>query len=630
MYHGSERGYDVAVEKCVRVAARDGVKLATDVYRPASNGVPVDDAFPTILYRTPYDRQRLQLHHTAHFFTARGYNVVTQDCRGRYDSDGAFAYLHNEPHEGLDGYDVIEWIADQPFSDGKVGTTGVSYEGAIQQAAATEQPPHLTTQVIIDAGYNYWTKTCRNAGAFSEGTFASMVFWLAATGKEAQAEPAVARTLKAALERLPEWLDKLPLRRGATPLALAPSYEDWYFDIATRGDYDDLWRNPSSSFEEHVERYPDIPVLLLTSWYGHHAWANFEKRRALLEQTRSQPLKLICGTWVHGYGTMQESGAGEVDFGNDSSLGSVDDFLLRWFDTFLKGRETDVGDWAPISLFVMGGGDGRALPKGLGRPLPRLRHGGNWRDEDEWPPAGGEGLELYLTADGSLSGEAPSRREVSTTFSFDPADPVPTVGGSVQNATGVAGVLYGGGFDQRGREELLFPRDSLPLAARGDVLVFRTPPLVEELEVVGSVDVRLHVSSSARDTDFTAKLIDEYPPSEDYPHGFALNLCDAIVRMRYRDGRRTAELIEPGELYEITVGPLVTGNLFAAGHRIRLDVSSSSAPQFDVNPNTGGPLGLERGFVVARNTIHHDAARPSRVRLPLSPGYKARPSFSPS
>ena len=615
MYTGSERAYDVTVDEAVPVVARDGIRLEADVYRPARGVEPAAGEFPTILYRTPYDRRRLQLHHTGHLFAARGYNVVAQDCRGRYGSEGTFAYLHNEPHEGLDGYDTIEWIAAQPFSDGRVGTTGVSYEGAIQQAAAIEQPPHLTTQVVIDAGYNYWAKTCRNAGAFSEGTFAAMAFWMAATGKEAQADPAVEQALRVALARLPEWLEQLPLKLGATPLRLAPSYENWYFDIATRADYDDFWRNPSSSFEAHVGRYPDIPLLLLTSWYGHHAWANFEKRRALLEQDRTQPIKLVCGTWVHGYGTMQESGAGEVDFGNDASLGSVDDFLLRWFDTFLKGEETGAREWAPVRQFVMGGGSGRALPLGLGRPTPRLSHGGRWCDEDEWPPAAAHALDMYLSEDGVLATSPPAGDGAGATYSFDPSDPVPTVGGSVQNAAGVAGVMYGGGFDQRGRDELLLPREALPLGERHDVLVFRSPVLEEPLEVTGPVEVVLHVSSSAPDTDFTEKLIDEYPPSRDYPDGFALNLCDAIVRMRYRNGRRAARLIDPGETYEITVGPLVTSNLFAAGHRMRLDISSSSAPQFDVNPNTGGPLGVSQGAVVARNTVYHDRLRPSRVRV---------------
>ena len=618
MHTGSQRVYDVVVEENVAVAMRDGARLAADVYRPAAGGEPASGAFPTILYRTPYDRRRLQLHHTGHFFAARGYNVVTQDCRGRHDSEGTFRYLYNEPHEGLDGHDTIEWIAEQAMSDGKVGTTGVSYEGAIQQAAAITRPPHLTTQVIIDAGYNYYTKTVRTSGAFSEATFVAMAFWMAASGKEAQADPAVERALREALRRLPEWIERLPLERGATPLALAPSYEEWFFDIATRADYGEFWTNPSSSFEDHIASYPDIPVLLLTSWYGHHAWANFEKRRVLLEDGRNQPVKLVCGTWIHGYGTMQDSSSGEVDFGNQASLGSVDDYLLRWFDRWLKGHETGVADDPPVRLFVMGGGSGRALHVGLGRPNARLDHGGAWRDVDEWPPSGTGWVDYSLRGDGALDPKPPSLEDSSTTYTFDPADPAPTIGGSIQNAQiGTAGIVYGGAFDQRGREQLLVSRDTLPLEARGDVLTFRTETLTEPVEVTGPVEVRLWVSSSAPDTDCTAKLIDEYPPNADYPAGFAMNLCDAIVRMRYREGRRQAELIVPGTVYEITVGPLVTSNLFAAGHRIRLDISSSSSPQFDVNLNTGGRLGENTGAIVARNTVYHDRSRPSQVRLPL-------------
>lgn len=620
MYTGSQRAYDVIVEENVPVCARDGTRLATDLYRPALGTAPADGRFPAILYRTPYDRQCLQLHHTGHFFAARGYAFVAQDCRGRYGSEGSFAYLYDQQHEGLDGHDTIEWIAGQPWSDGKVGTTGVSYEGAIQQAAAIVGSSHLAAQVIIDTGYKYHTKTVRNSGAFSEGTFVAMAFWLASTGKEAQADPAVKRALRDALARLPEWFERLPLKHGASPLALAPSYEQWFFDIATGGDYDAPWQNPTSSFEDHVDAYPDIPVLLLTSWYSHHAWANFKKRRALLNHRRTQPVKLVCGTWIHGYGTMQDPCVGEVDFGSAASLGLVDDFLLRWFDEWLKGHDTGASGWAPIRLFVMGGGTGRLLDVGLGRPTGRLSHGGSWHDEEEWPPARACQSVLYLGGAGTLSAEPPAADGSATAYAYDPDDPAPTVGGSIQNAQiGVSGILYGGGFDQRGRENLVVPKDTLPLSARADVLVFRTGVLTEPLEVTGPVEVRLYVASSARDTDFVAKLIDEYPPSEDYPHGFALNLCGAVVRMRYRNGRRKAGLIEPGTVYEVTVGPLLTSNLFLAGYRIRLDVSSSSSPQLDVNPNTGGPLGLSSGSVVARNTVYHCREHPSCVCLPTVP-----------
>jgi hypothetical protein len=227
---------------------------------------------------------------------------------------------------------------------------------------------------------------------------------------------------------------------------------------------------------------------------------------------------------------------------------------------------------------------------------------------------------MHLHADGTLREEIPDLDESSTTYTFDPNDPVPTIGGHCMDPLGgEKGIIYGGGFDQRGRTSLIMCRDTLPIANRPDVLVFRTKPLEDDLEITGPISVRLWVSSTGLDTDFTARLIDEYPPNEDYPEGFALNICDSITRMRYRGERTMAELIEPGQVYEITVDPLPTSNLFARGHRLRVDISSSSSPQFDVNPNTGGPLAEGRGGIRVRNTVFHDRSRPSHIRLPVIP-----------
>jgi hypothetical protein len=371
------------------------------------------------------------------------------------------------------------------------------------------------------------------------------------------------------------------------------------------------------SFAAHISSYPDIPVCLVTSWYGLHTWATFEKFNILRRQN-AQPVRVLVGTWIHGFSYMEQTWAGDVDFGNAVAT-SLDDFRLRWFDHWLKGLDTGVAEEAPIRLFVMGGGDGRKNLAG------RLNHGGTWCTEHEWPLARTTFEDLYLHPDGALRGSPPDLEEASTTYTFDPRDPVPSIGGHVQDPLGgEKGIIYGGAFDQRGRKDLVMCRDTLPLAARGDVLVFRTAPLDEPVEVTGPVTVTLWVSSSAVDTDFAARLVDEYPPSPDYPEGYAMNVCDSIVRMRYRNGRTTAELIEPGALYEIDVELLPTSNVFGAGHSIRLDITSSSSPQFDVNPNTGGPLGLSQTWVVAQNTVHHDRARPSRLRLPIVPRGKER------
>lgn len=617
-YVGSQIAYDVVMDETPMVPTRDGTRLATTVYRPALNGVPVEARFPTIVERTPYNRARVDLHVMGNFFATRGYNVAVQDCRGRYDSEGLFTFFVRS-HEDTDGYDTVEWLAAQPWSDGQVGTTGLSFAGANQQALAVLQPPHLTTQIVLDAGYNYWYRTLRNSGAFHDGLILPYALWMAMGSKEAAQSPFVRSALRGALEDIELWLKQLPLKRGASPLALVPGYEDWYFELCTTGDYADFWRHPMPSLQHHVADYPDIPVCLVTSWYGLHTWATFEKFNALQAQNTS-PVHVVAGIWLHGFDYMQQTYAGETDFGN-AACDNLNDFRLRWFDRWMKGMSS--GDEPPpIRLFVMGGGSGARNLAG------RLSHGGRWRDEVAWPLERTQWTDLYLGADGHLRDTPSGSEESATTYTFDPADPVPTIGGHCMDPLGgERGIIYGGGFDQRGRKDLIMCRDTLPIANRPDVLVFRTTPLEDDLEVTGPISVRLWVSTTGGDTDFTARLIDEYPPGDDYPEGFALNICDSITRMRYRNDAHVAEPIEPEVIYEITVDPLPTSNVFARGHRLRLDISSSSSPQFDVNPNTGGPLGEGHGGEVVRNTVFHDAAHPSHIRLPIIPSDRSEASL---
>lgn len=584
---------------------RDGTTLVADVHLPRH----YVDALPTILERTPYNRKRLDLHLMATFFAARGYAVVLQDCRGRYASEGDFSfYLH--PREHLDGFDTVEWIARQAWSNGRVATTGLSYAGANQQALAVERPPHLCTQVILDAGYNYWDRMVRQSGAFTRGIHFPYALQMARSGREAAADPEVRLELERALDEVSVWMQR-PLKPGRTPLAVAPSYERWYFDAAARADYDEVWGNPLCSLEQHIEKYPDIPLCLVSSWYGHHARGTLQKFQRLTQQGQAY-VKLVIGPWIHGFTYMQTSWAGEAEFGN-AAVASLDDFRLRWFDQWMRGVDTGLANEPPIELFVMGGGSGARTLAG------RLEHGGRWRSIGAWPPAGTARHRLFLGVGGRLITEQPAEGDSSTRYEFDPSDPVPTVGGSFQDPLeGERAVMYAGGFDQRGRRELPFCRDGLPLDARPDVLAFRTEPLTRELEVVGIVDCVLWVSSSAPDTDFTVKLIDEYPASDDYPAGFALNLADAIVRLRYRNSARKATTTRPHVVYRlaIEIGPI--GNLFGTRHVIRLDVSSSNAPLFDVNPNTGLALSPEGGpRRIALNTVHHDHARPSHLALPV-------------
>jgi putative CocE/NonD family hydrolase len=256
----------------------------------------------------------------------------------------------------------------------------------------------------------------------------------------------------------------------------------------------------------------------------------------------------------------------------------------------------------------MGSGSGRLNPAG------RIDHGGAWRDETDYPLPGTQLTPFYLLAGGGLTTQSPADPEAWSSFTYDPSDPVPTIGGGISAADPI---MQPGGFDQRGDRRFFGCKDHLPLNARSDVLTFQTEPLDRDTEVTGPITVKLFASSSARDTDFTAKLIDVYPPSGDFPDGLAINVADSIIRARYRNGWDKPEMLEPGKVYEFQFELYPTSNIFRAGHCIRVDISSSNFPRFDVNPNTGGPLGRDRRMQVAEQRIYHDAQHPSCIALPL-------------
>ena len=608
-YAGSSIQYDVMAECNVLVPMRDGVRLAMDVYCPALGGQGASGRFPVLLERTPYDKQRPFLVQTAKYFARRGYVTIMQDVRGRFASEGTWYFLAEV--EAPDGYDTLAWITRQTWSNGQVGTMGLSYTTATQQALAVLNPPGLTTQFLLDGGYNYFHRTLRHSGACELGVLLPYVFRMARQGHELADDPVKGAAFDQAWHDLRSWLQRLPLRPDLSPLRLAPSYERWFIDMLTTADYTDAWKHATCNLAEHIEAYPDIPIFLETSWYGHHVWATTTKYQEFT-QRHTTPKKLLIGPWTHGYDDFGRTWCGEVDFGPDAMLDNLNDLRLQWFDHWLKGLPTGVLDAPPVRLFVMGGGSGRKNLEG------RLEHGGYWRDEYEWSLARTQWTAFYMHPDGGLRTPPPAPDAPPSSFTYNPSDPVPTIGGGVQNPM-LPQLIQGGGFDQRGRTELWVCKDTLPLAARHDVLVFQTPPLERDMEITGPITVKLWVSSSAVDTDFTAKLLDVYPPNEDYPDGFALNLTDSIMRARYRNSWERAELMTPGEIYVLTIEPQATSNLFKAGHRVRLDISSSNFPHFDVNPNTGEPLGRSRRMVVAHNTVYHDAAHPSHVMLPVIP-----------
>ncbi|HLZ70952.1 MAG TPA: CocE/NonD family hydrolase [Dehalococcoidia bacterium] len=603
---GSWQQYDVLVERDVMVATRDGVRLATDLYYPALHGERVAGAWPVILERTPYNKLRNDLVGVGRFFARHGYAAVIQDVRGRFASEGEWYPFANE---GEDGVDTVDWIAAQPWCSGKVGTIGLSYSGSDQTAIATLAPEALAAQFVSEGMSNYHTSAMRQGGAM-ELRFLIYAFHMAPSSPEAMRDPQLRAALEQARADVRTWLGKLPLREGASPLRLLPSYERWVLDVLQHGDYDDYWRGHRGYVaDEYYAQHKDVPVCLLSGWYDSYARAVTDNYVTLSRQKRG-PVRLIMGPWVHGVATMAQSFSGNVDFGPEAPLDDYNGLRLRWFDRWLKDLDSGVEDEAPVRIFVMGGGSGRRNAEG------RLDHGGYWRDEQAWPLARAVPTPFYLHADGSLSTIQPRESQASTTFRFNPLDPAPTIGGNISVGYDV---MPNGAFDQRGAAWVLGAKDTLPLSARGDVLVFQTGPLAEPVEVTGPLEVKLWVSTSAVDTDFTAKLLDVYPPSADFPEGYAMNIGDSIARLRYRNGRERGEPAMPGEVYAVTIVPYPTSNVFAAGHRIRLDISSSNFPRFDVNPNTGEPLGRNRRIAIADNTVYHDTARPSQIVLPIVP-----------
>ena len=601
-YQGSPQLYASLVQKNTMVTMRDGVRLATDIYLPAMDGKAVAGKFPVILERTPYDKHRPDLVANGQYFARRGYVCAVQDVRGRFASEGEwYAFAKEAP----DGYDTVEWLGAQPWSDGQVGTMGASYAGSDQSALATLNPAHLKSMVVAVGASNYFNASMRQNGAL-EFRFQIYVFRMATTAKECLADPALKAVMDEALVRIGEWVGRAPLRKGASPLRHLPSYEQWALDILTRGEYDEYWMQRGYAINEYYREHADVATLYLGGWYDSYARATCENYIALSKIKRS-PQRLLMGPWTHG--GWPNSFAGDVDFGLHSMLDDYNDLRCAWFDWTLKGLETMFTHAKPVRIFVMGGGTGRKNYSG------RLEHDGTWRDEQAWPLPDARGTAYYLHGGGSLSPQPPDRPAIEPTrYTYNPRDPVPTIGGGISAAEPI---MRNGAFDQRARLDFYGCKDTLPLSARSDVLVFQTEPLPQDLEVTGRITVKLWASSSARDTDFTAKLIDVYPPSLDYPDGFDLNLTDSILRARYRNGYEKPELLAPGEVYPFTFELYPTSNVFKAGHRIRLDVSSSNFPRFDVNPNTGGPMGNDRRVEVAHQTIYHDADRPSHVVLPV-------------
>ncbi len=565
----------ILFERDVPTPMRDGTVLRADVFRDDSAG-----QVPVLLLRTPYSKDEL------HFGTMspikaveHGYAVVLQDCRGRYRSDGEF---HPFLQEIDDGYDTVEWCGSQDWSNGRVGMYGTSYMGATPWLAAVAAPPSLRAIFPLMTGSDYHDGWIYQGGAFYLGfTFGWTAQFLALpdlqrSGMDTAEYEARAREISSGLGRLRKTLAATPL--NAHPffrkLAPAPYFDDWL----DRPDDDDEWS--AVRIEAQANRI-QVPALGVGGWYDLFAAGPVRNFLAMREGAATQDARegqrLIMGPWNHGGTGPAPRVAGAVDFGWQAEL-DYQAIALRWFDWWL--RDIDPGDEfaAPVRYFTMGTNE--------------------WQEAESWPPAGVESRSFYLhsggransvSGDGALSEDA-CGTEAADHFLYHPLSPVPTIGG---------GGRFDGAFDQRSVE------------ARQDVLVYSSAPLREPLEVSGPISVELFVESSAVDTDFTAKLV------EVSPGGFARNLSDNIARTRYRLRPGEETLMEPGRVYPLTIDLLNTSNRFLPGTVIRLEVTSSSYPRFDRNPNTGELAAQATDFRPATQTIHHSSEFPSRLILPV-------------
>ncbi len=590
---------NMTVEKNVAVPMRDGVILRADVYRPAAPG-----RFPTLVYRTPYGKDDLVesgSEPTVVRAARAGYAVVVQDVRGRFHSDGEFRPYQQE---GKDGYDTIEWAATQGWSNGRVGTFGLSYPGAVQWLAAMEVPPHLVSifpAMTFDTGRHFFYF----GGGFNHDWMRWILLYIAPDIRQRKGLRGATTEKEAQTEwdrQKWTWENYLPLRNFPVLKEVAP----WYFEWLEHPDDGPYW-----DFADVTKAHPRIavPALNFSAWYDSNygplgAIANFNglRDKAATEIAR-RGQRLILGPWEHGDPTEHGTKVGELEFGPNMTFDYYG-LVLKWHDRWLKEIRNGIDEGPPVRIFVMGDNV--------------------WRTENEWPLKRAQDLPYYLHSRGranTASGDG------WLSMATPPA-------GAVSRSGGAAGAAGGPAPDSAAGEppdhyvydphrpvvvenfEKMGPYDHSKMQSRQDVLVYSTEPLSEEVEVTGPITVHLWAASSAVDTDFAVMLCDVYPD------GRAYNLMPneaGFIRARYRRSESVPELLTPNEPTEFVIDGMVTSNVFKRGHRIRLQVSSSRFPSFDRNPNTDEPFGASSRMVVARQTILHDAAHPSRVILPIIP-----------
>jgi len=551
----AQPAYELKIDFNRRVPMRDRVELSADVYRPKAPG-----RFPVLLNRTPYTKTSASTMNIAQYFVSHGYVYVAMDVRGRGDSDGTFVPYRNDAQ---DGYDTIEWLAVQEWSTGKVGTLGGSYNGAIQWLTAVKQPPHLTTMVVLASPSDPFVE-------WPTGQPLPMdISWYHFTSGHVLQNMAAVDWKK-----LYEHLPLITMDE-----AMGRPNRFWKEEVE-HAKLDSWWED--LRYQNKYERVR-VPVLNISGWYDDELvgtplnFIGVTTKGATPEVRRSQ--RLLVGPWPHAINSSTK--LGQLDFGPTAVI-DLNGYWLRWFDYWLKGIDNGLMNEPPVRIFVMGENV--------------------WRNESEWPIGRTQWTKYYLhsngrantlSGDGKLSTTAPAE-EAEDNYSYDPAKPVPFI-------TDASFSQIGGPDDYRTVEE------------REDVLVYTSEPLTEDMEVCGPIRAQLVAASSARDTDFMAKLLDVWP------NGFVQRLNDGMVRARFREGMDKPSLIEPGRAYTYNLDLWNTCQLYRKGHSIRLEVSSSAFPKYDRNLNTGDTLGQSTRMEVARQKVYHDRARLSYVVLPVVP-----------
>jgi uncharacterized protein len=585
----------------VRVAMRDGIHLATDVYLPGDG----NSSWPVVLERTPYGKQisnhgdRTFLNpipktraEIANEYVSHGYAYVIQDCRGRHSSEGSFTKYVNE---GLDGVDTLNWVSEQSWCNGKIATQGLSYGAHVQAALASLGPKNLSAMIWDCGGFsNAWRSGIRQGGAFE----LKQLTWAmkhALLSPATLADPVRQGGLQA--QDIRDWIGVNPWSEGHSPLALAPEYESYVLELWRNDMFSDFWRKPGLYAAGFYDQLSDVPTMLICSWYDPYLLTTIENYQGL-SKTKRSPIRLILGPWLHGQRSVSFSG--DADFGPAAPLdGNIaenyNELRLGWFDQHVKSNQAPPLQQSLVQIFVMGGGTGLKTPSG------KFDHSGHWRNEVDWPLPQAKPTPLFLGPNNRLSFEA-SKDTCASSWTHDPKNPVSTLGGAI---TSGAPVMEGGGFDQ-GTADSDF------------VASFQTDPLTTNIEVTGPITARLWMSSTARDTDICLKLIDVYPPNQDYTDGYALNLSHGILRLKFRNSAEYPELMMPGQVYPFEVTLFPTSNMFIQGHRIRLDIASSNFPHFDVNPNTGAASGfVGPDPIVATNTVYFGKDFLSHIELPV-------------